>query len=105
MRDELKRKLQNYSLPGRDSSSTRVPPHLHEGILRYVCDGIPPGAFMNAVITNDLRGAFEYGDDKSIASLHAIVAWFYNHAPSGCWGSTERMIAWTRHQGLAGVKF
>jgi hypothetical protein len=33
-------------------------------------------------------------DDQNIKVLPAFVAYFYNEAPSQCWGSKEKMESW-----------
>ena len=71
-----------------------IPKNLRGGIRRYVDFGIPPGGFLTAVISNDLRECFHTGTEKSLAALENIVAWFYLYAPAGCWGSPEAMRRW-----------
>lgn len=55
-----------------------VPPHLHEGLVRWVEFGIPPGSFLRSVIANDLLGAVSRADDHSLAALPAIVSFLGN---------------------------
>ena len=69
---------------------------MYEAILRYEDHRIKPGDFLTAVICNDLCGAWGSADDENLANLPAFVAYFYNEAPSECWGSRERMLAWLR---------
>ena len=63
-------------------------------IRRYVDEGIAPGHFLTAVIDNDLKGAVSRADDDNLANLPAFVAYFYNEAPGGCWGSSQARLAW-----------
>ena len=63
-------------------------------IERYVQQRIKPGDFLTAVIRNDLFEAVGRADDENMANLSAFVAYFYNVAPSSCWGSSEKMHAW-----------
>ncbi len=65
-----------------------------EAIRRYIDHGIEPGSFLSAVICNDLKSAVGKADVFNMANLPAFVGYFYNEAPSSCWGSNERMIAW-----------
>jgi hypothetical protein len=65
-------------------------------IRAYVEDHRVPGHFLQAVICNDLRGAIDRADEENLANLPAFVGYFYNEAPSGCWGSKEKMKAWEK---------
>ena len=104
MRKEYKQLLAGYRFHGQSSQSRAdVPEHLHEGIAAYIADGVPPGGFLCAVVCNDLRGAFERADSESSVALHAIVAFMYNHAPSACWGSQQRMVEWIQRGGANGT--
>jgi hypothetical protein len=73
-----------------------VPSHMHEGIVRYVEQGIVPGDFLQAVINNDLKRACMFADDHNKDRLHCFVMWFYNQAPSGCWGHENAVRDWCR---------
>lgn len=63
-------------------------------ILRYIEHGIRPGDFLQAVIRNDLANAVGYADEHNLANLPAYVGYFYNEAPSLCWGSQDHMDQW-----------
>jgi hypothetical protein len=65
-----------------------------EELWRYYNRHCPTGSFLEAVICNDLREACALADDKNLWILPVIVAWLYNHAPGGCWGSSEKYEAW-----------
>ena len=78
------------------SHSGHLPATLQEGILRYLDKGIPPGHFLTAVITNNLFDAVGRADKNSLEALPDIVKFFYNHTPSSCWGSEEKMLKWQR---------
>lgn len=86
----------NNDLAAMGHSSTFVPKHDRDAIVRYIEHGIIPGSFLQAVICNDLREAFGQADYINTTALPTIVAWFYSHAPALCWGSRERMLAWHR---------
>lgn len=76
-----------------------LPEHLREGLADYILERVPPGDYLRAVLSNDLRGTFERGDDESIAGLQPTVSWLYNHAPARCWGSREGVASWLRGEG------
>ena len=71
-----------------------IPEHMHGGMLRYLLHGLPPGSFLTAVLSNDLREAVAYADEKNQSSLARYVVFLHNHAPLGAWGSPERVSEW-----------
>tara|TARA_Y100000034_G_scaffold30527_1_gene37317 strand:+ start:274 stop:564 length:291 start_codon:yes stop_codon:yes gene_type:complete len=68
--------------------------YLCGGLTRWVVNGIAPGHFLTAVLTNNLFEAVAHADDENIKILPDIVRWVYNHAPSSCWGTEEKMKEW-----------
>ena len=81
-------------------SHTYVPEHIRDAVVRWVEHGINGGSFLNAVVTNDLREACGRADERNSIYLRSIVAWFYNYAPSNCWGSREVAESWKGLQNL-----
>lgn len=73
-----------------------IPDYMADGITNWIEHGIVPGSFLSAVIRNDLREAVGCADDTNIRNLPAYVGYFYNEAPSQCWGSFEKVEAWSR---------
>lgn len=65
-----------------------------EALTLYVEHGYRPGDFLFEVLSNNLRGAVERGDDYALANLPHIVAYLYNCCPSNCWGSPEKVETW-----------
>lgn len=63
-------------------------------IMDYVNHGVPPGDFITAVLSNDLKEAFGRADSFNSANMKLIVEFCYNYIPAGCWGSPERVKAW-----------
>lgn len=78
-----------------------VPPHLVDGFVRYVVDGIRPGSFLQAIITNNLRQAVATADPESLASLPQIVTFMLWDVPDDCWGSQSLMADWISRHGRA----
>jgi len=76
-----------------------LPASLQGGVKRYIGQRQTPGHFLTAVICNDLQGAVGHADNINRANLVNIVVWFYNEAPSKCWGSLEKMNAWLNSTG------
>jgi hypothetical protein len=81
-----------------------VPDYMVGGLVRYVCHGIPMGSAGHAILCNNLREAVECSDDANQAALVGWVKLLYSYAPSGCWGSVERVKAWIEKGGLAGIE-
>lgn len=71
-----------------------IPDRMMGGIRRYIDQGIVPGEFLCAVIQNDLRETVGRADEENMGNLPAYVAYFYNEAPSLCWGSPKAMQEW-----------
>lgn len=70
-----------------------------ESLRLYVEEHVPPGDFLYAVLTNDLRESFGRADENNQAAMFEIVAYCWNKIPVQCWGSPERVKEW-----LAGEK-
>lgn len=93
MRDKFRKQIRAFAFRG-----VKIPEGLHEGIVAYIVDGITPGGFFTAILCNDLRGAFQRADVESLKAIHALIVYMLNNAPSTCWGSVERMVAWQRER-------
>lgn len=68
----------------------------------YIENGNLPGPFLQAVICNKLKEAFEEADKINISDIFICVCFFRNEAPVGCWGSEARMANWIKYGGLEG---
>lgn len=68
--------------------------HTVECIDAYVQKGIPVGDFLYAVLSNDLKGAFNRADSNNYRFMGDIIRYLWNYVPSACWGSPERVKAW-----------
>ena len=73
-----------------------IPHGMRDSLERYVNGRIKPGDFLQAVIKNDLKESVLLADYENMANLPAYVNYFYNHAPSICWGSAKKMEAWLK---------
>jgi hypothetical protein len=63
-------------------------------LLMYRDHHVPVGSFLEAVLSNDLKGAVGAADIKNQYALCAITSWCYNNMPRPAWGSPERYQAW-----------
>jgi len=75
-------------------SQSSVPGHMHAKIVAYIVEHREQGSFLMAVVANNLKGAVAFADDINKPMLPAFVEFFYNHAPSQCWGSPEKVHEW-----------
>ena len=73
-----------------------VPPHTLDSLMRYVEEGCPPGDFLRALLSNDLRESFGRADLTNRYSLFDIVMFLHNCCPSDCWESEENYRQWIK---------
>lgn len=85
----LLEKLRSYAL-----REQFIPAALHEGLANYVCYGYRPGAFLQAVLSNDLLGAYLRADELNRIMLEAIVMFLHKHVPECCWGNERKFDDW-----------
>ena len=80
-----------------------LPLHMQDGARLYVEHGVQPGSFLTAVICNDLLQSLGKADDINRAAIWDWCNFFYNDAPSTCWGSPAKMDAWIAQGGMNAV--
>ena len=79
-----------------------IPEHMHGAIRRYVMHGVPPGSFLTAVLSNDLKESYARADDDNAASMRGWVRFLYNFCPSHCHGAPDAVASWIDRGGLNG---
>lgn len=72
-----------------------VPDNLREGLIRYFCDRILPGGFLQAVLVNDLAEACRRADPFTGRCLPQVIAYLDQFVTPDAWGSREKVLAWT----------
>ena len=72
----------------------RAPLHAIKSIKLYVEQGVEPGGFLYAVLSNDFVGAFSKADEYNIQCLMDYATWLYCDAPMACWGSKDKVRKW-----------
>lgn len=71
-----------------------VPEHMHQTLINYITVRQPIGAFLTAVLSNDLSEACVRADDTNVTKLHEFIRFLYNYAPSQCWHSKKNVDKW-----------
>lgn len=79
----------DFSLYGEQMSGPMC-----EAIELYLEKKILDDDFLEAIVCNSLSEACARADESNKRRLHVYVSYFYNHAPSTCWGSPEKVKAW-----------
>lgn len=80
-----------------------LPPGMQDGFRLYIEKGIPMGSFGQAVVSNDLMGAFGRADATNRHRLFDICVWLRWSAPNGCHGNPEIVRDWMASGGLEGL--
>lgn len=81
-----------------------IPEHMHGAILRYVENGIPPGSFLEAVLCNQFKEAFQRADSTNIENMKGYAEYVYWYLPSACHGSPTVVAQWIAQRGLKGLE-
>ena len=76
---------------------TLCPNSVKPSLKNYLGWHIPTGGFLQAVLSNDLTGAFGKADEINRECLHDIIKFLYNEAPIIAWGSRERYHDWLNY--------
>lgn len=71
-----------------------IPKTTQVALDAYVFERRQPGDFLLAVLSNNLRDAFQRADSENLSALPAIVSYVYNHTPALCQGSPKRVQEW-----------
>lgn len=71
-----------------------VPLMVWEQVGDYVHLGQPPGAFLHAVLSNDLYRACASANEPCMMHLRDVVALVQNFCPGLSWGSPESVQSW-----------
>ena len=79
-----------------------LPPRMFGGVKRYLVNGLAPGHFLTAVLSNDMAEAVNRADDQNVNLLPQYMKFFYNCVPGGCWGTPEKVELWIERGGWQG---
>ena len=91
---------------GRESWGDRMeemlPGHMVPGFCRWILFGEYSGDFLNAFVRGNLFGAMAKADQHNIDNMHRTCMFFWNYAPSGCFGDEARAERWNAQGGMLG---
>ena len=73
-----------------------VPEHTQAALRRYVEQGLMPGSFLLAVLTNNLIAAVTHADSDNRRCLFEICRFVFNNLPSDCWGTADKVYEWVK---------
>jgi hypothetical protein len=62
-----------------------IPPTTQYTLKMWVLYAQTPGGFVEAVLRNDLHGAFNNADDENSEALPLIMSWIHNECPQDAW--------------------
>jgi hypothetical protein len=86
-------------MKGIKMAEPMLPEHMKGAMKRYLEDGIEPGGFLYAVLTNDLKMAVAQADHINIRLIPEIVSYCYNCIPAPAWGSVMKVEKWMLEHG------
>jgi hypothetical protein len=76
---------------------TRVPvAYMAEGVQRYIEHGIPPGGFLMALFSNDLKRTHLKADAENRRAIQKWVEFMLIEMPAQSQGSPEKVREWIR---------
>ncbi len=70
----------------------------------YRDEGCPTGGFLQAVLSNDLFGAFKRADLNNRATMYDIVSWCFCELPRASLGSRKAYKEWVEMGGCEGLR-
>ena len=85
--------VSDFRLHGRG-----IPSHMIGPVLRYFNEHIPPGSFLQAVLSNSFVEACRRADNDNSMALDVWAAFLYWEAPANAHGSPEKVRAWLMPQ-------
>lgn len=73
-----------------------LPEHTRSSLIRWIEVGRnkPPGGFISALLSNNLREVFMRADDFNLPNIHYITQWMFNHMPPGSYGEKGVLKSW-----------
>jgi hypothetical protein len=85
-----------------------IPEVCRKDMSRYIVDGVRPGGFLFAVLTNDLCRTYLYLDDINRDRIGDYITFLTQYAPPNCFGSRAKVEEWiedaSERRALANLK-
>jgi len=78
------------------SKYPQIPEHTQGALKRYVEQGLIPGSFLYAVLTNDLHGAIMRADPQNLAAIKDICQYVCWEIPDECRGNSDKVYNWVQ---------
>ncbi len=80
-----------------------IPEHMRAGAKAYIENGVQAGGFLTAILFNDFARAYYSADAINRKAMGDWARWLcHGGIPHQCWGSVEKVVKWTSHNGLEG---
>jgi len=73
-----------------------VPPHIKKELDAYIDKAQGPGAFLYAVLSNDLMKTITLADQANLMALADICKYILSYAPGVCFGDSAAVDNWIR---------
>lgn len=80
----------------------KIPGYMQAGVINWVLFGECSGHFLAALVEGNLFRAVERADDANRKALVDYVYFFFNYAPSDCYGSSVKVEEWRERGGYFG---
>lgn len=85
-----------------------LPTHMQKPMIDWIDYGRPHpdlmGSFMRALFTEPLPIAAKNADEANLSHLRQWATYLWEYAPSGCYGSYQKLIDWQLAGGYEGLK-
>jgi hypothetical protein len=88
--------LKNYR------NNKMIPKGIQDSLNDWLVHGNLQGAFIMAILENNLSRTINLSDDSNIGSIKEIINFVWNNFPASSWGSSESVKEWARTGGLKG---
>lgn len=79
-----------------------IPRPLFSSVIDYIIDGIRPGAFVAAIIQNNLVMSYLRADEENCTKLNNWARFLHWEMPAGSWGTEHLYQLWCKAGGIAG---
>lgn len=79
------------------------PDYMVDGVQRYLAHGDPVGGYLMALFEGRCFDAVCNADAANFASFAHQAKWIAQCAPTGAFGSPDKVTAWMEAGGLAGI--